>query len=80
MTTTELDALVERLQKAVDDLGDHFDSVRIIGTIHRDGVSNSVSRGCGCRYAQTAAVRDWLIRGDVGTREDEIQSIREGED
>lgn len=84
MNKEEDTKLADMVQKAAKDLGEHFDSVRIVATRHVDDQSRVYSFGAGCRFAQHGCVRDWLIRSDESTRahqrQEIIQDKEEGED
>ena len=52
------------LERHVAQLGEHFQSVRIITTSHQDGNTFTATSGAGNFYAQIASVREWLMRQD----------------
>lgn len=62
----------ERIQKAADDLGEHFDSVQIFATLHGEG-TQSFNYGLGNWYARYGQVCEWK------TRQDEISRLEAGE-
>ncbi len=75
---------LERIKKATQALGEHFDSVQIFCTRHeafkRDGTVN-VNYGEGNWFTRFGQVRDWVIRQDERTRDhvrEEQQRDREG--
>jgi len=60
MTDDELQAILKR---HVADLMEHFDSVRILATVHLDDGSKntkSLEEGDGNFYAQLGQVHEWL--------------------
>jgi len=60
MTDDELQALLKR---HVADLMEHFDSVRILATVHLDDGSKntkSLDEGDGNFYAQLGHAREWI--------------------
>lgn len=62
--TSMADQDLRELERHCSQLGEHFDSVRIIATVHRNGVTESCSFGAGNFYAQMGAVREWVSRRD----------------
>jgi hypothetical protein len=57
--------LVEKLiDKALHELGEHCDSVRIFTTERGDspGITSSMSKGVGNFYAQKGQVQAWLVQ------------------
>ncbi len=67
MNADESKELADRVQKAVTDLGEHFDSVRVFVTVQREGKTSAYDRGCGNFYAQLGQAREFLIRDRVQT-------------
>ena len=67
MNAGETQALVDRVQKAVQELGEHFDSVRVFCTIQREGKTSAFDRGCGNFYAQLGQAQEFLTRDRVQT-------------
>ncbi len=69
------DTIPEDLQKLVDakaaELSEHFDSVRVMVTLHAggDSVTASYEAGRGNFYAQLGQVREWLQIQDQYQRE-----------
>jgi len=61
---------LRELERHVSQLGEHFDSVRIIATVHKNGMTESFSFGAGNFYAQMGAVREWVSR-----REEEVLEV-----
>lgn len=76
MTTTQQDFDPDKMDAILDShlaqLSEHFDSVRIFWTKYDSDSSTtkSNSRGIGDWYAQSGAVREWLIRSEEDTRLD----------
>ena len=68
---------LRELERHVSQLGEHFDSVRIIATTHKDGITMSHSFGAGNFAAQMGAVKEWIIardeevRAEIRRRQDE---------
>jgi hypothetical protein len=71
---------LERLKKAVSELGEHFDTVQIFATRYQsegEGEEGTVNAnyGAGNWFARMGFVRDWLIKQDeytrVGVRKDD---------
>ncbi len=60
---------MRELERHVAQLGERFDSVRIIAMSHRDGITYTHSFGSGNFCAQSGAVREWLMRKDEEIRE-----------
>lgn len=76
MSTPKEDDL-NRVQKALDDLGEFFDSVHIFCTRHEPGSEGGtvhVSRGCGNWYARFGQASEWVEKERELSREE----IREG--
>lgn len=66
------DADIERVQKVVDELIEHFDSVQILVTRVETGELNgtvTLSLGAGNWYARYGQVKDWMIKIDERSRE-----------
>ena len=62
MSQEEDDAKI--LYRHTAQLSEHFESVRIIATTQRDGVTHMFSEGAGNFYAQTGSARAWIARQD----------------
>jgi len=58
----EKDQELRELERHVSQLGEHFDTVRIIATTHKDGQTVNHSFGAGNYYAQYGAVLEWIER------------------
>ncbi len=70
------------IQKAIDLLSEHFDSVQIFANRYESGEKNGtihVDLGYGNWYSRYGQVRDWLILKDEETRE-EVRNAEEGDD
>lgn len=52
----------KRISDAVDALSEHFDSVRIMATLHENGTTSAHSVGAGNWYAQKASCEEFLQR------------------
>ena len=60
------------LQSHVNRLMEHFDSVQILVTrLKHDGSTMSGACGAGDVYARIGKTRDWLVREDERTRNEE---------
>jgi hypothetical protein len=71
MSDTEQSDL-SKVQKAVDELGEHFDTVQILVTRHEStkGGTINVALGTGNWHARYGQVRTWLVAQDERTRID----------
>ncbi len=61
------------LQKHVNELSEHFDTVQIFVTRHEIGTDNGTVGACrsaGNWYARLGQVREWLIQQDERARDD----------
>jgi hypothetical protein len=59
------------LDDAVQNLGEHYDSVQIFCTRHESGENGgtlAVKKGTGNIYARYGQVREWLIQQDEGVK------------
>lgn len=62
---------LEKVQAALDVLGEHFDSVQIFCTRHEMGTDNgtvSLSRGIGNWFARRGQIIHWLTKCDEENR------------
>lgn len=62
---------VERLDRIVDALGEHYDTVQIFVTRHESGEKGGTvhtARGGGNYFARLGQIRNWLIYQDEETR------------
>lgn len=63
------DKELERVKKAIDDLGEYFDAVMVFATFKNpDGSTSWVSKGIGCHFTRRGVVREWMLREDGVTR------------
>lgn len=68
---SEMDEDLAKVRKALDALGEHFDSVQIFCTRYRggeDGGTANVAIGTGNWYARYGHVREWMIKEDESAR------------
>ena len=56
------------VDKAVDQLGEHFDTVQILVTKREGDRTFAACRQSGCIYARYGQMREWLITVDEQTR------------
>jgi len=59
------------LEKALSELGEHYDSAQIFATRHEAGTLGGTVRaalGCGNWYARYGQVQEWIVRQDEQTR------------
>lgn len=71
MGTTPQDMDIQRVQSAVDSLGEHFDTVQIFCTRHDSGqVGGTITLclGVGNWYARYGQIANWMIKSDEETR------------
>jgi len=60
------------VQKALDMLGEHFDSVQILCTRYNggdDGGTVNISRGTRNWFARYGQMKEWMIREDETSKE-----------
>lgn len=72
MTEIVEDHADDALEKAIELLSEHFDSVQIIATKKDDEDEDTdllCEHGSGSIYARVGSVRDWLLRQDEYTRQ-----------
>lgn len=74
------DEEIQILERHVAQLGEHFQSVRIITTRHQDGQTFTVTSGAGNFHAQVGSVREWMMRQDERVLENERKLGREDDD
>lgn len=60
MTDEEKQQLYTMLERHVDQLGEHFDSVRIFATKHVGEGTIALNRGQGNQYAVFGQVTEWI--------------------
>lgn len=67
---SEGDPDLAAVKKALQDLGEHFDSVMIFCTRHEgdDRGSARVAKGTGNWYARYGQVREWLVKEEEEAR------------
>lgn len=61
----------ERLQKLVNELGEHFDAVQLLVCRHEPSSEDgtvSFSAGCGNVFARSGMAAEWLARMDERAR------------
>lgn len=68
MTHTEKEAKSDIVQRAVNDLIEHFDSVQIFTTHTEEGVTRGIKKGGGDFYARIGMAREFLIVDNERTR------------
>ncbi len=56
------DPLLAMLDKMLNQLSEHFDSIQIIATNHKGDHTLTVQRGIGNWYSRLGAVTEWLER------------------
>lgn len=69
---------LQRVDKALNDLGEFFDSVQIFCTRKESSAGGTVSinKGCGDYFARYGKVKEWLVKEEEVFREE----VRKGED
>jgi hypothetical protein len=74
----ERDEDLERVKKAVSDLGEHFDTVQIFITRQEPGQKSTqhIALGSGNWFARYGQVREWMIREDESARVSRRDDIR----
>lgn len=68
----EKDEDLERVKKATEALGEHFDTVHIFCTRHEPGIEDgtiNISWSEGNWFARYGQIREWLIKADERSRE-----------
>ena len=60
---------LKEIERHVAQLGEHFESIRVIASRNQDGKTITYSSGAGNFYAQLGSVRDWLVRQEARSRE-----------
>lgn len=72
---------MQRLQKHVDDLGEHFDTVQIFVTRYPSESGGTVHArlGSGNYYARIGQVKEWIITEDAIAR-NEVEKNKEDEE
>ena len=74
------DPQIAEIERHVAQLEEHFDSVQIICTGHRDGKTTSTCSGSGNWYARIGSVREWLTTQDEHAKEIERMRTRGDDD
>lgn len=71
-----IDTLVARLDEILEELGEHFDCIQILGTyINDDGSTSRVTRGKGNWYARQGVTREFLEMDAAQTTAFEIAKV-----
>lgn len=72
----------ERLQKAIDTLGEFYDAVQIFANRHEPEHGGTIfsSRGVGNWYSRYGQVKTWIISEEERTKEDLRRSMEEEEE
>lgn len=70
---------IKEIERHVAQLGERFDSIRIIASRNQDGKTITCSSGSGNFYAQLGSVRDWVIRQDAQSKEHARQEMEADE-
>lgn len=60
MTSEEKEQALSLVVKAVNELGEHFDSVRIFVTRQSGDSTHALTRGGGNHYASLGQISEWL--------------------
>lgn len=58
--------------KALEELGEHFDTVQIFATRHESGEEGgtiNMAYGAGNWFARYGQIREWLIKADERTKQ-----------
>lgn len=63
--SNDKDTELRELERHASQLGENFDTVRIITTTHRDGQTVMHSFGAGNFYAQFGSVKEWVQRQEA---------------
>lgn len=70
---------LKEIERHVAQLGERFDSIRIIASRQQDGKTITCSSGAGNFYAQLGSVHDWLIRQDAQSKEHARKEMEDDE-
>lgn len=70
---------LKEIERHVAQLGEHFESIRIIASRNQDGKTITCSSGAGNFYAQLGSVRDWLVRQEAQSQEHARQEMKDDE-
>lgn len=68
MNAIEKEARAKLVQRAVDELIEHFDSVQIFTTHTEGGITQGIKKGGGDFYARIGMAREFLIVDNERTR------------
>lgn len=63
---------IERIQKCIDQLSEHFDSVQVFCTRHEMGTDDGTincTQGQGNWFARYGQIRAWVVRMEESDRE-----------
>lgn len=60
----------ERIEKAVEALGEHFDAVQIFAVRTDTDGTLTYSKGCGNWFARYGQIRTWLVKQDEYTKKE----------
>ncbi len=73
------DMLVELMDRCLRDLGEHFESVQILGSfVSDDGNTRSVSRGVGNWYSRIGVAQEFLEMDQARTTAYELRKVLPG--
>lgn len=56
------------VQRAMDQLSEHFDTVQVFTTRHDPDGTASVQMGCGNWFARYGQVQTWMLKQNEGSR------------
>lgn len=73
---------LERVQKAAQALGEHFDTVQIFVTRHESFSSDGthhIARGLGNWFGRYGQVRDWILRVEAENCRPELKDEEGGD-
>lgn len=68
---SEKDEDLDRVKKATEALGEHFDSVHIFCTRHEPGTEDgtvNISWSAGNWFARYGQIKEWIIKAEERTR------------
>ena len=74
------DPKLKEPERHVSQLGEHYDSVRIVATAHHDGDPYSHSFGAGNYYALYGAIIEWLQNRDEASRQSCTPKMEDGDE
>lgn len=67
------DSEVELVRKAVQQLGDHFETVQVFVSRHDPAIlegTRTINLGAGNWFTRYGQIKDWIIKTDEGIRMD----------